>query len=619
MANYDSNYAIAQEISARIGNAPIPFDSVYSIALQIYQELGGEESEFDSVYSILLGILPLAESIANRTSITDIDELPEAKDNNNIYRLNSDDKVYMSVRYPDTITNKLPDEQQIDKAFLWETEEDFYYYKGAFKGLFTDGEINGYGWLEIIPDSDEWYFYLTEDNAENIQSNSVCYYFDSMNMDSIDLVNKTITGIDTIDAYQGILSDDGETPISATYNAPEADCIGNATLIDSEFLENGVYTGEVITVFDSESRNYITGYKWTDIDNSNYCFLTIKPASEIYFTGGGGEAYANTMLYYVDISDLNPEEWLVDSVIGFEQLYIPQLNAPDSEQVGKASVDDNADEYSWYFTGNEETFVYSGQTLTGYTWITEDEPEETMYSLVPASEVYFHLDEDDYPVTQTVFYRKTGSEVYTQGVETIDIVKYTRAIENWAWRQIPIVEEVIKLNGTGSTELAKLNKFTETGVYSNIQVYHMGSYCPAILKVHKLNSTVIYQNLTFSVIADFTNIYCIIRKGVNQEWGDRIKVLEQKIDIANTGSTELAKLNNFTETGVYSNIHLTFLGHPATLIIEKYNNTSIKQWIKYYGYDDDSQEYFERVWGRSYWNNSWHNYSNNPISIIEVH
>ena len=61
MTNYDSNYAIAQEISARIGNSPIPFDSVYSICLEIYNELGGEPAQFDSVYEILLGILPLVE------------------------------------------------------------------------------------------------------------------------------------------------------------------------------------------------------------------------------------------------------------------------------------------------------------------------------------------------------------------------------------------------------------------------------------------------------------------------------------------------------------------------------------------------------------------------------
>ena len=61
MAKYNSNYEIAQEISNRIGTAPVPFDSVYSIALQIYNELGGEPTQFDNVYSILLSTLPLVE------------------------------------------------------------------------------------------------------------------------------------------------------------------------------------------------------------------------------------------------------------------------------------------------------------------------------------------------------------------------------------------------------------------------------------------------------------------------------------------------------------------------------------------------------------------------------
>lgn len=60
MANYDSNYAIAQAISEKLGESPIPFDSVYSICEDIYHQLGGTETGFDSVYSILLAILPLA-------------------------------------------------------------------------------------------------------------------------------------------------------------------------------------------------------------------------------------------------------------------------------------------------------------------------------------------------------------------------------------------------------------------------------------------------------------------------------------------------------------------------------------------------------------------------------
>lgn len=61
MSNYNSNYEIAQEISARLGDSPVPFESIYSIALQIYNELGGEPTEFDNVYSILLNTLPLVE------------------------------------------------------------------------------------------------------------------------------------------------------------------------------------------------------------------------------------------------------------------------------------------------------------------------------------------------------------------------------------------------------------------------------------------------------------------------------------------------------------------------------------------------------------------------------
>ena len=97
MANYDSNYEIAQAISEKIGVSPIPFDSVYSIALKIYQELGGEESQFDSVYSILLGILPLAEGGSGGT-IEDVSVLPDANQyKNKVVRLTTDNNLYQSV------------------------------------------------------------------------------------------------------------------------------------------------------------------------------------------------------------------------------------------------------------------------------------------------------------------------------------------------------------------------------------------------------------------------------------------------------------------------------------------------------------------------------------------
>lgn len=98
MANYDSNYEIAQAISEKIGVSPIPFDSVYSIALKIYKELGGEEAQFDSVYSILLGILPLAGGGGGGGTIEDVGVLPDANQyKNKVVRLTTDNNLYQSV------------------------------------------------------------------------------------------------------------------------------------------------------------------------------------------------------------------------------------------------------------------------------------------------------------------------------------------------------------------------------------------------------------------------------------------------------------------------------------------------------------------------------------------
>ena len=52
-----SNLEIAQLISERIGDEPIPFNSVHDLCEQIYNELGGEPEQFDNVYEILLRIL----------------------------------------------------------------------------------------------------------------------------------------------------------------------------------------------------------------------------------------------------------------------------------------------------------------------------------------------------------------------------------------------------------------------------------------------------------------------------------------------------------------------------------------------------------------------------------
>lgn len=128
--NYDSNYAIAQEISSRIGVEPIPFNSVYDIALAIYRELGGEDEGFDSVYSILLEILPLVEGGGGKEPMQEVTyaELKALRDNSQLvpgqqYRitdyvttnpkkdtiilqiLNDEHKPSLYVRYPEGDTD----------------------------------------------------------------------------------------------------------------------------------------------------------------------------------------------------------------------------------------------------------------------------------------------------------------------------------------------------------------------------------------------------------------------------------------------------------------------------------------------------------------------------------
>lgn len=68
-----TNIEIAELISERIGNEPIPFESVRGLALQIYQELGGTEDDehFNDIYQILIEILPLIPSTPTEPIIND--------------------------------------------------------------------------------------------------------------------------------------------------------------------------------------------------------------------------------------------------------------------------------------------------------------------------------------------------------------------------------------------------------------------------------------------------------------------------------------------------------------------------------------------------------------------
>ena len=200
-------------------------------------------------------ILPLVEGGGSGKAIEEVTELPEASENKDkFYRLSSDDNVYVSeLKSRTTITtNRLPDEQQIDKAYLYD-DGDMCYYKGSYKVILTDGEIDGYGWYKTY-DGGIWYMYISEDNAVNINGATILYSTnnDEMADIEIDTVNKVITIPEMTVAdlklyYSIIVGESAIIPIPATYNAPEANQIGNATLLEELNGERGVYNGQQIT------------------------------------------------------------------------------------------------------------------------------------------------------------------------------------------------------------------------------------------------------------------------------------------------------------------------------------------------------------------------------------
>ena len=177
--NYDSNYAIAQEISSRIGVEPIPFNSVYDIALAIYRELGGEDEGFDSVYSILLGILPLVEGGVG-SAITEVTILPDAEANKDkIYRLTSDNKIYVAEAVMTTSEEIAPDSEQVGVAYIADDGGDKFYYTGVRCLLHMTSEpyFDYYGYKWLREDGTNWIF--TVNKAEDITTtdfNEIEYY-----------------------------------------------------------------------------------------------------------------------------------------------------------------------------------------------------------------------------------------------------------------------------------------------------------------------------------------------------------------------------------------------------------------------------------------------------------
>lgn len=550
-----TNREIAQEISNRIGTAPVPFDSVYSIALKIYHELGGEENQFDSVYSILLEILPLVEG--GIKPIEEVNELPEASENKNkLFRLTSDDNVYVSeLKSRTTInTNRLPDEQQIDKAYLYDTDNNFVlYYRGIWKIICTDGEISLYCWGDDF-ENDRAYF--TYDNAVNINHNSKTIYYGDTMYESVDENAKTIIDNETLEDLKSLFNVRAFlNPIPAIYNAPESAQIGNATLVDENSTIQHIYTGEEIII--TVDGNETVVYKWQNTEYPNEYVATDKKASEIYYTGG----YPN-FITDVKIYDLNNSPVQQTKIY---ELNIPQLNAPDSEQVGNATIKYN-------MGGNIFTATYDGTlttlydsiedvSFTGYKWTTNSNEYIT---IVKAEELYSNAGTFS-------FMWQDGSEVADaiERVTEVNTVKYqrTETTEEWGWEKVATqdvvnnlsvelstkankVDYVVQLNPmTQQYDWTSLNSVTETGAYRiSIEVNMTGTVMKmgtGDLFVSNTAPTIIQSIL----IPGDDSISLHVRKSTNSgsSWTDSDIAVPSINDGATTSTTEtysVTKINS---------------------------------------------------------------------------
>ena len=437
-----TNRELAQEISARIGNSPIPFDSVYSIALQIYNELGGEETQFDSVYSILLEILPLVEGGGSGKAIEEVSELPEASENKDkLFRLDNGDKDVYAARLISSesfTTNRLPDAQQIDKAYLYEGNETVYYYKGAYTITCTDGVLNWYLW------ENEAHMVATE---ENFPSDFINVPIIEVDAESEYWSDVTETGATTTMSVSEVENDDTMggwgimALIPAIYNAPESAQIGNAYISSDDSIKF-YYTGEETTIeIEGETINV---YSWFNNDGEGHLYST-KPASGIYYSASDEPhtpIMTDTKFYG------GGEEWNIYVA------HIVQLNAPDEQQVDNAYIShpEIVSDIATY--GGVKTFYCTDGTLDLYEWYEGDKeyPSYRLFTTIPASDLYEHayeipeegisdvynVDWDSYNIEATVAELQTLLDNAYKIKWNCTTEEYTRevVIEEWGWKSL---------------------------------------------------------------------------------------------------------------------------------------------------------------------------------------
>lgn len=414
-------------------------------------------------------------------AIEDVSVLPDASENKSkLIRLTSDDNVYVSElkSRTTTTTNRLPDEQQIDKAYLYDTDNVCAsYYKGKYHIICSDGETDGYAWLEV--EENYTNLIITLKDAVNITNNDTYGgYFDVDSEATFDETTRTIT----IENYNlANLSDNnlGEEiyVIPAIYNAPESAQIGNAYMNDGQ---TRYYTGIQKTIVCSDGS--LNLYQWGD-NNDEYIYFTEKPASDLYLFSDAevlGVIYTDFNVAYVTLEDgwevsgntytnlnMSTEDiWDTVDSYGINPIYIPQLNAPDSEQVGNAYLvtsDYNGDDTTFKYTGEQVTLIGTNGSFTGYKWkatVAYAANEIFIFSTLNANSIYCDINNSTENIWYCVLYDEYDSNnnvwgegtVFTSNSDSISfypsseffdvienpelsIVKYqrTEVTEEWDW------------------------------------------------------------------------------------------------------------------------------------------------------------------------------------------
>lgn len=407
----------------------------------------------DEIVSLVREILKNISS----GSIIETDELPDAEKNRNKFiRLTSDNGLYVSDYKGSTSTNRLPDAQQIDKAYLYDSGGGVAYYNGFLKLICDDGEISGYVWF--YNGNTEAQFTL--DNAENILTDSKFAYLD-MSEWQISGDIAIGEGYSVEDIRFNPLSDNDIIPIPAIYNASESAQIGNA-YIEDDNAEFEYYTGEEINVIVSDGS--IKLYEWKL--NNNISIYTNKKASDIYgkiwqeedlsqlhtltdflhtssvsLIDDGFIKSGNT---YTNLNKTIDEIELItsgDIDLPLYGIYIPQLNAPDEEQVGNAYLLYDGDNF--YYKGT--ALISDGtQTVTAYRWQQGevDEGYNNRFTVLPASKIFSANDNyfsnyGDWHLENGI-YKDDGWDVIKLSESDIvpHIIKYQRTEGIWEWRKI---------------------------------------------------------------------------------------------------------------------------------------------------------------------------------------